>query len=134
MGLARGHNVTNVNGSNLYPQVPERVGIQFVSAGYDGLLSLRRYMQQCRMAGLICHSAVKFNRLGFRHHIAIQIRAKVEEIGVVRFQHFLLLHEKGRRCVVFSTLMTILPSILPQWPIPLPSSGQSDDLSFLESF
>lgn len=42
--------------------------------------------------------------------------------------------ERGKKAVVFSTLMLYFPSILPVWPTPLVSSGQTENLSFLERF
>ena len=141
--VRRGHNVTlcanEMEGSNRYPDVPERVGIKFVSAGYDTLtqedfLKVHETMQNAPSISGIIQAG---------HSSMIQIRDKVEEIGMEQFDmvvcdvgiHFVAsyFHKKGLRSMIFSPVMiSMVPSLLPNWPTPMTFSGQSDDLSFLD--
>jgi glucuronosyltransferase len=147
--VRRGHSVTlcaNVmNGSHLYPGVPERVGIQFVSAGYDttftqdGFDELHIAMQS---SGMDLNVAKKLIHVGYSTYI--NIRVKVEEIGVENYDIVVCegtllatgvyFHRKGAKVVVLSTQLVLYPSVMPDWPTPLPNLQQSDDLSFLERF
>lgn len=147
--VKRGHNVTlcaNVmRGSTLYPEVPERVGIKFVSAGYD-TLSLEEFEEVHAMfQSGFNFSVLKDNRLkNIGLSSFIQIRAKVEEIGLDNFDIIVsefsmatvsvYFHKLGKKSIVFSTLMLSLAHLQPKWPTPLSSSGQSDDLGFVERF
>ena len=85
--VRRGHNVTlcaNVmRGSHLYPDVPERVGIKFVSAGYDELYTQDLFEE--------VHAINSFNLTIMKSILRIylssyiQIRSKVEEMGIDHF-------------------------------------------------
>lgn len=143
----RGHNVTLIanvmKGSDLYPRVPERVGISFVSAGYDSLFTqdvfeeVNEAMMKDPTNSSVYNMIFQIGRSSY-----VQIREKVEEIGMEKFDILVsevstlpvaaYFHEKGMKSVTLSTLMAMLPSLFPQWPAPLPSSGQSNNLSFLE--
>ena len=143
--VRRGHNVTlcaNVmRGSHLYPDVPERVGIKFVSAGYDELYTQDFFEE--------VHATNSFNLTVMKSILRIylssyiQIRSKVEEMGIDHFDIIVsevaatpvavYFHVKdGMKAVVLNTLMTLPLAIQPSWPTPLFSSGQTDDLSFLD--
>lgn len=147
--VRRGHNVTLcanvINGSTLYPRVPERVGIKFVSAGLD-VLTMEEFeeihvaMQKGLFSLFLSNKIFRIGDSSYR-----QIRAKVEEIGVAQFDIIVseistsavsvYFHTLGKKSIVFSTLMAVLnPYIRPEWPTPLLTSGQSDDLTFLERF
>lgn len=146
--VRRGHNVTlcaNVmKGSHLYPEVPERVGIRFVSAGYDLMTQgdFEAMHMEMQNAVFSINATMKLMNIGASS--LIQIRSKVEEIGVDQFDIIIsdisilpiavYFSERGKKAVVFSTLMLYFPSILPAWPTPLASSGQTENLSFLERF
>ena len=154
--VRRGHSVTlcaNVmNGSNLLPGVPERVGVKFVSAGYDAvskqqLEEMHSVMQNAffnfsLLAMLMNSSHSAQDNIHLFDTTYLQIRAKVEDIGLNQFDIIVsevsafplaaYFHERGRKSVVFCTLMLATLNSLPQWPTPLSSSGQSEDLSFLE--
>lgn len=143
--VRRGHNVSlcaNVlNGSTLYPGVPERVGIKFVSAGYD-VLTLEEFEEIHMLMQTFNFSHFgKVLRIGDSSYV--QIRDKIEELGIEHFDVIVsemsmypisvYFHKLGKKSLVFSTLMpSFLHPITPEWPIPLQSSDQSDDLNFVE--
>lgn len=148
--MRRGHNVTlcanEIRGSNLFPGVPERVGVKFVSAGYDPI-TLDEFNEVHRsMQSGVFNMSMSARTASLFDSFYHQVRAKVEEIGMDRFDIVVseisafpvgaYLHEKGMKSVVFSTLMLAFPAanLLPRWPTPLVASGQSDDLSFVERF
>ena len=148
--VRRGHNVTlcaNVlKGSSIYPEIAERVGIQFVSAGYDSGVTQEEF-DDIQLA--LYHLKMEHFNTAQLIHLGwpsmIQIRAKVEEIGLNQFDiivsDFALIptsvyfHEKGKKSIIFSTLLSVrFPATEPEWPVPIVSSGQADDLSFIERF
>ena len=147
--VRRGHNVTlcaNVmRGSHLYPDVPERVGIKFVSAGYDELFT-QDYYEEIHAAMATQNSSFDFTALTHIIRIGqssfLKVRNKIEEIGVDRFDIVVgessmysivaYLHRKGIKTVVLSTLMAWPQATLPSWPTPIHVLGQIDDLSFVD--
>ena len=147
--VRRGHNVTlcaNVmRGSHLYPDVPERVGIKFVSAGYDPLsLSDFEELHTLAQGSFLFNWTVISRSSNIVLASLIQIRDKVEEIGMDNFDVIIsdgslfvigaYFHKKGAKSIVFNTLMAMSPSLLPSWPTPMFSTVQSDNLSFQERF
>ena len=145
--VRRGHNVTlcaNVmRGSHLYPDVPERVGIKFVSAGYDPL-SQEEYeeISAVMQRGLLLNSSVANQVANMGQASYIQIRDKVEEIGMEKFDVLVgevsayvvaaYFHKKGMKSIGLSTIMMLSSTLLPSWPTPMFSTVQSDNLSFQE--
>lgn len=144
--VRRGHNVTlcanEMKGSNRYPDVPERVGIKFVSAGYDTLTQEDFHKVHEEMQNSL---SVTGKSLQVGYSSMIQIRDKVEEIGMEHFDIVVCdvgihvtaayFHKNGLKSMIFSPLMiSMVPNLLPSWPTPITSSGQSDDLSFLDRF
>ena len=145
--VRRGHRVTlcaNVmNGSRLYPEVPERVGIRFVSAGYDATLTQDGFDElhiAMQTGGMDRALGKKLLHIGHSSHI--NIRAKVEEMGTDQFDIIICegttlpaavyFHRKGAKMIILGTQMITYPSIMPEWSTPLPNLGQTDDLSFLD--
>lgn len=147
--VKRGHRVTLVanvlNGSHIYPNVPERVGINFVSSGYD------KYFTQDSFDEF--HLALESGRTDaeirskFYYVVAspvVQIRNKVEELGTDQFDIVvcdagvatigIFFHVLGKKSVIFNSLLSTFQRTRLEWPIPLSTSGQSDDLSFVERF
>ena len=145
--VRRGHRVTlcaNVmNGSRLYPEVPERVGIRFVSAGYDATLTQDGFDElhiAMQTGGMDRALGKKLLHIGHSSHI--NIRAKVEEMGTDQFDIIICegttlpaavyFHRKEAKIIILGTQMITYPSIMPEWSTPLPNLGQTDDLSFLD--
>ena len=144
--VRRGHNVTlcatMIKGSPLYPDVPERVGVRFESAGYDDLTQDDFEEIHMLMQSGVSNFTNNDKLLRIAWPSLILIRAKVEEIGVEHFDIMIAeaaafplgvyFHRKGMRTIILCTLISMFPSALPSWSTPLPSSGQLDDLSFFE--
>ncbi len=147
--VRRGHTVTLVanvlNGSHTYPDLPEQVGIKFISAGYDPFWtkdSLREFHRQLYYGGMT-DQWNKMTKAVFTS--SIQIRKKVEEIGADQFDIVVCdmgismvgsyFHYIGRKSVIFNPLMApVLDKSDLEWPTPLSLTGQSHDLSLVERF
>ena len=147
--VRRGHNVTlcaNVlKGSSIYPEIAERVGIQFLNPGYDSGFTQEEFDDF--QLGLYSLKADRFavKNMHMNEPSMIQIRAKVEETGLDKFDMIIsdavlmpigiYFHKKGKKSVLFSTLLGgRFPATEPEWPVPIVNSGQADDLSFIERF
>lgn len=144
--VRRGHHVTlcaNVmNGSRVYPDVPERVGVKFVSAGFDPFSQDDFDEMHMAMQRKSFNLTIDSKVLHIAWSSMIQIRDKVEEIGMDQFDIMIVeattfpiavyFHEKGVKTVVICPVMNMFPSAIPSWPTPMPNSEQLEDLSFLE--
>ncbi len=144
--VRRGHLVTlcaNVmNGTHLYPDVPERVGIEFVSAGFDPFTQDEFDEMHMAMQRDSFNLTIDSKILHIAWSSMIQIRDKIEEIGVNHFDILVVeattfpvavyFHRKGVKNIVVCPFMNMFPSAIPNWPTPMPNSGQLEDLSFLE--
>ena len=145
--VKRGHNVTLcspvMEGSKLLPNVPESVGIKFVSAGYDDI-SQEDYNMLMKSLQNWENGYSTFKRLADSGQLsAVKIRDKLESLGVGNFdvivcdysilQVGLYFAFLGKRVIIFSSFLPPYPAVEPPWPTPITLfGGQSDDLSFLQ--
>ena len=147
--VRRGHKVTLVantlNGSNIYPGVAERVGIQFVSSGSDPFWtkSLLRGFHRQLLYGELGYKEMGWKMLKAVSTSTLMTKRKIEEMGVDNFDIVvcdngiqmvgIYFHAVGKKSVVLNTVMTpVFEKVDLEWPTPLPGAGQTDDLSFLE--
>jgi len=143
--VKRGHGVTLIanvlKGSRTYPEFPESVGIKFISAGYDQFWTKDSFDKVNEDLAKLKVDGEKMRKIVLTS--LLQIRKKAEEVGMDQFDMVVsdigihpiatYFHLLGKKSVVLNSLMTMdQPSL--EWPVPLPSSGQSDNLSFLERF
>ena len=143
--VKRGHKVALIanvlNGSHIYPDFPERVGIEFISAGHDNYWtkdSMDNYHEDMANGKYNFGMMTKLVQSSM-----LQIREKIESLGLAKFDIIIcdaglqpvavFFHALGKKTVIFSPLLSIFQPSL-DWPGPLTSSGQSDDLSFFERF
>ena len=148
--VGRGHKVTLIanvlNGSHTYPDFPERVGINFVSSGYDKYWtqeSLSEFNRQLS-SGDIEHKEMLTKMHEAISTSTLQVKNKVEEIGADQFDIIICdagvqmigtyFHVLGKKAVILNPMLSVFVRTDLEWPTPQTLTGQSDDLSFLERF
>jgi len=147
--VRRGHEVTlvanSLNGSNIYPDIAEKVGIRFVSSGYDPFWtksSLRELHRQL-FYGELGYSEMGFKMLKAVSTSTLMTKLKIEEMGIDNFDIVVCdsgiqmvgvyFHMIGKKSVILNTIMVpVFEKVNLEWPTPLPGAGQTDNLSFLE--
>ncbi len=143
--VRRGHAVTLVanvlNGSHTYPDFPERVGIKFVSAGFDKYWTKDSFDTFHEGLASGSFDLNRMNKLMVTS--LLQGREKITELGLESFDIMVCdagilplavyYHILGKKVVLFNALLATFQTSL-DWPLPLTSSGQTDDLSFMERF
>ena len=143
--VKRGHNVTLVTtemkGSRLLPELPESVGIHFVSAGYSSL-NKQTYEQRMKQIGDL--SMDLHTVYGYFDEITspiIQIGKKVDEIGPEKFDMIIAemstfplvpYFAQKTKVLVVSTLLPPFQATSPPWPAASVGTSETDNLTFYE--
>ena len=144
--VRRGHDVTLcstvMEGSNLLPRLPQSVGVKFkfLSAGADNLTQ-KGYDDMNRAVLEFDMEQIK-DVFDYGVWTTIKIRQKIDSIGYDQFDIIVcdysvtslaVYYSKlNKKVVVFSSLAPTFTAAFPEWPFPLMSSGQLQDMSFLE--
>ena len=144
--VKRGHNVTLcstvMRGSKILPKLAERVGVTFVSAGYDKL-SQQDYENMIREFAVNTINPELLTRyMGTIPTTNIQVRDQVELMGVSQYDVVIVdmnalsiavyFSKLGIKTIVFTSYFAPLPALTPQWTGPMAPLDQTDDLSFVE--
>ena len=144
--VKRGHNVTLVTtemkGSRLLPELPESVGIQFVSAGYSSLTQ-QGYEQRMKQIGEYDMGlGTLYDFITETTSPLVQIGKMVDKIGAENFDIIIAevsalplvpyFAQKGNKVVVVSTLLPSLQANSPPWPTAALGTTQTDNLTFYE--
>lgn len=144
--LKRGHNVTLcttvMKGSKILPNLAERVGVSFVSAGDDSL-SQQEYENMIREFAVNRIDLPLFYRYMWAiNPTNVQVKNQVEILGVNQYDVIIsdvnalplaVYYSKlGIKSVVFSSYFPPIPALVPHWPSPMSPLDQTDDLSFFE--
>ena len=144
--VKRGHNVTLcstvMEGSKLLPDLPESVGIKFLSAGYDNITQdtfneITKGQKDVRNS-LAATSFVSIAQISTVKVLDTLDSADLEQFDII-ICDFSVIHIGvyysviGRPVIAFSSLLPPYPAIESPWPIPFTlSGGQSENLNFLD--
>ena len=144
--VKRGHNVTLcstvMEGSKLLPDLPESVGIKFLSAGYDDITQ-EAFNEFTRGQKDVRNSLAATSFVAIAQISAVKVLDTLDSAGIEDFDiiicDFSVIYlgvyysVLGKPVIAFSSMLPPYPAIESPWPIPFTlSGGQSENLSFLD--
>ncbi len=144
--VKRGHNVTLcttvMQGSKILPKLAERVGVKFVSAGYD-TMSQQDYENLIREFAVNTINMELLTRyMGAIPPTNVQVKDQMELMGISQYDIIIVdmntlpiavyFSKLGIKTILFTSYLAPLTALIPQWTVPLAPLDQTDDLSFLE--